>query len=170
MLDQDYNVVLASNGLEALRVIQSRLPDLIISDIMMPEMNGFELLKKLRGVANTAHLPIIFLSARAGDEATIEGLEAGADDYQVKPFSSKELLARVKTQLSIVGLRSKLEAERKKVIARDQFLSIASHELNTPLTPLKLQVQVLSRAIAKGNLAELSPERLSLWWATVKGR
>ncbi len=157
-----YNMLSASNGREALNVIQYRMPDLIISDIMMPEMGGFELLRNLKSHDKTAHLPVIFLSARAGNEATIEGLEAGADDYLVKPFSSKELLARVNTQLSVVRLRSDLVNEQKALQARDEFLSIASHELNTPLTPLKLQVQSLNWFIEQGTLSSLSPERLKV--------
>lgn len=162
MLVQNYSVLLAGNGREALRIIQNRIPDLIISDIMMPEMNGFELLKELRRQETTSRLPIILLSARAGNEATIEGLQAGADDYLVKPFSGKELLARVNTQLTMVRLRSDLESERRALLARDEFLSIASHELNTPLTPLKLQVQSLNRIIDRGNLSTLAPERLKI--------
>ena len=81
---------------------------------------------------------VILVSARAGNEAKIEGLEALADDYLVKPFLSKELLARVKTQLSVVKLRSDLVTEQKALRVRDEFLSIASQELNSPLRPLKL--------------------------------
>lgn len=162
MLKENYNVLTAINGREALLLIDRRLPDLIISDIMMPEMNGIELLKELRSRKNTLHLPLIFLSARAGNEATVEGLEAGADDYLIKPFSSKELLARVHTQLSMVKLRSELEFEKRALAARDAFLSIASHELNTPLTPLKLQVQSLNRVLKAGNIAALSSDRLKL--------
>lgn len=155
-----YNVYLASNGREALHILNDMIPDLIISDIMMPEMSGFELLNTIRRNRKTASIPVIFLSARAGNEATIEGLEAGADDYLVKPFSSKELLARVHTQLSVVKLRSDLETEKKALTARDEFLSIASHELNTPLTPLKLQVQTLSWLLEQGNFTALSTERV----------
>ncbi len=129
ILDQDYSVVAAADGREALRVIQMNGPDLIISDIMMPEMNGFELLKELRRHEKTSRLPVIFLSARAGNEATVEGFEAGADDYLIKPFSSKELLARVKTQLSMAALLSDLESERRALVVKDESLSIASHEL-----------------------------------------
>lgn len=129
LLDHDYNVLTAANGREALQVIQARNPDLIISDIMMPEMNGFELLKAVRQLKTGSRVPIIFLSARAGKEATVEGLAAGADDYLVKPFSSKELIARVRTQLAMVELKSDLESERKILLQKDEFLSIASDKL-----------------------------------------
>ncbi len=162
LLKQDYNLLTATNGKMALRVMQTQKPDLIISDIMMPEMNGMELLKELRSKEKTITLPIILLSARAGNEATIEGLEGGADDYLVKPFYGKELLARVKTQLNMAKLRTSLDLERRSLASRDEFLAIASHEINTPLTPLKIQLESLTRALDSKKLASFSPERLKI--------
>jgi len=86
-------------------------PDLILSDIMMPKLDGFGLLKKLRTTLSTRNIPVIFLSARAGDEAKVDGLQAGADDYLTKPFSSKELLARVSSHLAISTARRQTEKE-----------------------------------------------------------
>lgn len=160
VLRESFEVRSAVNGREALQLIQDRRPDLLISDIMMPEMNGFGLLRELRGQEVTSDLPIIFLSARAGDEATVEGLESGADDYLVKPFSSKEWRARVRTQLSMLELRSDLLGERKALVVRDEFISIASHELNTPLTALKIQLQSLNRLLDRGDLGAISPDRI----------
>jgi len=162
LLEQNYNLATASNGIEALRKMQIILPDLIISDIMMPEMDGLALLNELRSSEKTMRIPVILLSARAGNEATVEGLNEGADDYLTKPFASKELLARVNTQLSMVKLRSDLATEQRALFARDEFLSIASHELNTPLTPLKIQLDTLTSVLEKGNLSALTPERLKM--------
>mgnify|MGYP000465724749 CR=1 FL=1 len=80
-------------------------PDLVLSDVMMPRLDGFGLIQRLRADEETAELPIILLSARAGEEASIEGIEAGADDYLVKPFSARELLARVEGALRLAGVR-----------------------------------------------------------------
>ena len=162
LLNNDYHILTAANGIEALRLIQADLPNLIISDIMMPEMDGLALLKKLRSSEKTLRIPIILLSARSGNEATVQGLNEGADDYLTKPFSSKELIARVQTQLSMVKLRSDLAMERRAIAARDKFLSIASHEINTPLTPLKIQLDTLARVLEKGDLGTLSAERLKI--------
>ncbi len=87
------------------------LPDLILSDVMMPRMNGFQLLSAVRDSARTKLIPFIMLSARAGEESSIEGLRAGADDYLVKPFSANELMARVRSQLELGRLRIRLEEQ-----------------------------------------------------------
>ncbi|HEY9735479.1 MAG TPA: response regulator, partial [Trichocoleus sp.] len=97
LLSQRWQVETAANGAIALRSIQQNPPDLVLTDVMMPEMDGLQLLQTLRADPQTSSIPIILLSARAGEEATLEGLETGADDYLVKPFSARELVARVET-------------------------------------------------------------------------
>jgi signal transduction histidine kinase len=289
MFGAGYDVEAYADGRQALEAIVRRLPDIVITDVMMPVMNGFELLAALRADQRTRALPIVMLSARAGEEARAEGIEAGADDYLVKPFSARELLARVSTQLALAQLRrqaervARLEAEQswlgaaldrlpiplvlsepgtgrmtfanraantmaggtfplvpsitrypehlrltdendrdlpldewpavraargekvenvvvvwhspagrfpvltsaeilpaisdhpaavvvafqdvselaRAIRARDEFLSIASHELKTPLTTLKLQVQLRERALAAGNLSAFAPAALA---------
>jgi PAS domain S-box-containing protein len=101
-----YDVVPASDGLEALRLAATEKPDLVLTDVMMPNLDGFGLLRELRAEAETASIPVIMLSARAGEEARVEGLQAGADDYVVKPFSARELLARVGSMLAVTQVRS----------------------------------------------------------------
>ena len=105
ILARRWRVKVAPNGAAALRMARERLPDLILSDIMMPEMDGLELLRALRADPATSPVPVILLSARAGQEAAIEGLEAGADDYLIKPFSAREVEARVASHLELAGLR-----------------------------------------------------------------
>jgi signal transduction histidine kinase len=99
LLQQTWKVDTAADGAAALTAIDQRIPDLVLTDIMMPGIDGFELLRRLRANPDTAHVPVIMLSARAGEEASVEGFGAGANDYLVKPFSSRELFARVRTQL-----------------------------------------------------------------------
>jgi signal transduction histidine kinase len=101
LLSSNYDVVVASNGAQALKIALSEPPDLVLSDIMMPELDGFALLRELRANPVTRSIPVVFLSARAGEEASAEGREAGADDYIVKPFTARELLARVRGTLLI---------------------------------------------------------------------
>lgn len=96
-----WEITTARDGQEAIEVINTRLPDLVISDVMMPKINGFELLQEIRANPAWSNIPVILLSARAGMEATIEGLERRANDYIVKPFHTQELIARVRTQLDI---------------------------------------------------------------------
>ncbi|HEY0432529.1 MAG TPA: PAS domain S-box protein, partial [Chitinophagaceae bacterium] len=114
ILETDFPVALASNGKEALGIIEKRLPELIVSDIMMPEMDGIQLLNTVKANKASTNIPVILVSARAGEEAKVEGLATGADDYIVKPFSAKELQARVKAQIRIA---------RKRQSANDQLRS-----------------------------------------------
>ncbi|HEX7190586.1 MAG TPA: response regulator, partial [Thermoanaerobaculia bacterium] len=100
-----YEVTLVGDGAAALESAQRHPPDLVLADVMMPRMDGFRLLKELRAGERTRNLPVILVSARAGEEAKVEGIESGADDYLVKPFSAKELLARVDGHLRLHELR-----------------------------------------------------------------
>ena len=101
LLSRNYTVITAVDGEDAFAKVQEHSPDLILSDIMMPRLDGFGLLKRLRDHPATRNLPIVFLSARAGEEAKVEGLDAGADDYLVKPFSARELMAVVDANIRI---------------------------------------------------------------------
>lgn len=105
IIGTEHDVITAANGEEALEIIRNQRPSLIISDVMMPVMDGIELLKIVKGDTSTSLIPVILLTARAGEESKIEGYETGADDYLVKPFSARELLARVKSQLKINKVR-----------------------------------------------------------------
>ncbi len=104
-LSDYYQVETVGDGNAALNAVRQNPPDLVLTDVMMPQMDGFELLRSLRNDPKTQDIPIILLSARAGEESRIEGLAAGADDYIVKPFSAKELLARVEASLKLSQLR-----------------------------------------------------------------
>ncbi|WP_433385039.1 SpoIIE family protein phosphatase [Micromonospora sp. KLBMP9576] len=106
LLAPHHRVVTAADGREALDRIAERVPDLVLTDVMMPRLDGFGLVRALRADRRTAGLPIIVLSARAGEEAAVEGLRSGADDYLAKPFSSEELLARVGAHLELARLRN----------------------------------------------------------------
>src|SRR4029077_4115908 len=91
------------------------IPDLVLSDVMMPEMDGFELVAHLKNLSKTRQIPVILLSARAGEEATIDGLKAGADDYMAKPFSAKELLSRIDSNIKIANTRTNAFQQLHKI-------------------------------------------------------
>ncbi|HEY9861877.1 MAG TPA: ATP-binding protein, partial [Candidatus Obscuribacterales bacterium] len=118
LLNQGYDVETAADGVTALSVIQQQLPDLVLTDVMMPRLDGFGLLRELRAAPTTKDIPIILLSARAGEEARVEGLEAGADDYLIKPFSARELLARVEASLKLAYLRRETQ-QREQTLRLD---------------------------------------------------
>jgi len=126
LLGWRFHVVLAGNGKQALAEAAQHRPDLILTDVMMPEMDGFALLDALRRDPALRGIPVIVLSARAGEEARIEGIGAGADDYLTKPFSARELVARVEAQLKMVRMRKeameqetalKVEIQKAKLFA-----------------------------------------------------
>ena len=105
LLSAEYEVQTASDGVEALRAAFRRVPDLVVTDVMMPHLDGFGLLRALNDDPRTVGVPVLMVSARGGEDGTIEGLEAGADDYLVKPFSARELMARVRVNLELDRVR-----------------------------------------------------------------
>jgi PAS domain S-box-containing protein len=105
LLLADYEVIAVADGVEALHAAVTNQPALVLTDVMMPNLDGFGLLQALRADPVTAAIPVIMLSARAGEESRVEGLQAGADDYVVKPFSARELLARVGGILELTRVR-----------------------------------------------------------------
>jgi signal transduction histidine kinase len=160
LLAPQFRVITARDGEEALEKILEYRPDLVLSDVMMPRMDGFSLLKAIRATPEIQATPVILLSARAGEEAKIEGLEAGADDYLVKPFGGRELIARVESNIRIARERAaafrdyaeKLEqAVRKRTqdlrrlnVSLEQsnedlmqFAHVASHDLKEPVRKVR---------------------------------
>lgn len=137
LLGEAYEVESVSNGVEALAAIHRNRPDLVLTDVMMPELDGFGLLRELRANASTSTIPVILLSAKAGEDARIEGLHSGADDYLVKPFTARELLARVGAHLALGRMRRDAsERERSlrtelevRVQERTAELQVANQDL-----------------------------------------
>ncbi|SHN44223.1 ATP-binding protein [Chitinophaga sp. CF418] len=169
LLEKYYSVDTAANGREALEKITAFLPELVISDIMMPEMDGIQLLHHIKYDPATTSLPVILVSARAGEEAKIEGYDIGADDYLTKPFSAKELLARVRAQIRISRLHQqakdilqhsadelekKVEERTAELLRKnselEQFAYIASHDLQEPLRKIRTFSELLQKGLQKG--------------------
>lgn len=129
ILGTQYDVVTVADGRAALEEARRIKPDLVVADIMMPQLDGFGLLQELRAGAGTADIPIVMLSARAGEEARTEGMDAGADDYLVKPFSARELLARVSAHLKLARMRRDLGEQTAHLLESitDGFLALDSN-------------------------------------------
>jgi PAS domain S-box-containing protein len=122
LLSPHWQVETVADGEQALAAARVRPPDLVLADVMMPGLDGLALLRALRADPRTAPVPVILLSARAGEEARVEGLAAGADDYLVKPFVARELLARVETHLKLARLRDDMQATIRE---REERLRLA---------------------------------------------
>src|SRR4029077_1877535 len=115
LLGGRWHVEVVGNGEEALIFLQGRRPDLVIADVMMPKVDGFALLRDMRANPRTRDVPVLMLSARAGEESRIEGLQAGANDYLVKPFSARELIARVEAQLLRAEMQAAEESHNRRL-------------------------------------------------------
>ncbi len=156
LVAEGYEVDTVADGKAALASVQRQAPDLILSDVMMPGLDGFGLLRAVRADPEVAGVPIILLSARAGEEAKVEGLDAGADDYLVKPFAARELLARVNANIQMAALRREanraiFESEQRFLMTRDR-LSLALSTGRTSVFEWKVDSD---RVIFSGPLAEV---------------
>ena len=136
LLSRKYKVTAVEDGEQAMAAALAHPPDLVLTDVMMPRTDGFHLLRSLRDDPVTAAIPVIMLSARAGEEAESEGLEAGADDYLVKPFTTRELMARVGSHISMHRLRLELTTRE--------------HELRTTAEKAEQQYRAILETISEG--------------------
>ncbi|WP_218508570.1 ATP-binding protein [Variovorax sp. dw_308] len=145
LLSPHYELTCTANGEDAFGAARRQRPDLILTDVMMPRVDGFELLRKLRADAGLHTVPVVVLSARAGEEAKVEGLRRGADDYLVKPFSARELLARVAAniELSVTRLQGSrlMQEEARSLELLNKVGTAVAAELN-----LDRAVQVVTDA------------------------
>lgn len=150
-----FRVLKAENGEEGLLVVDEQMPDVIVLDWMMPNLSGIEVCRRLKSRTETRSIPIIMLSARSEEVDKVRGLETGADDYVVKPYSVIELVARVRTQLrrsrpSAAGLRLEfgdivLDAETHRVSRSDQMLKLGPTEFRLLSTFMEKPGRVWSR-------------------------
>ena len=149
-LSSQFNVIRAGNGNEGIIMAMDHVPDLIISDIMMPGKNGYELTSELRRNIETSHIPIILLTAKAGQESKIEGLKKGADDYLNKPFDEEELHLRVR---NILQNRRKLQEKyRKQITVNPSEIDVESLDEKFLMTVTNIIEKDLSDNSINGDL------------------
>jgi len=146
LLTSEYDVVTAPDGAAALRQAIADPPDLVLTDVMMPGLDGFGLLKALREDPATMAIPVVMLSARAGEDGTVEGLEAGADDYLVKPFTARELRARVRANLELDRVRrarDQLDRSQTLLDQAQRLAAVGSWEVDVETGAIDASTQYL---------------------------
>jgi len=132
---EGYDTADAFDGEEALQRVEEYHPDLVVLDVMMPKLDGYEVCRRLKANENTRYIPILMLTAKGEIESKVKGLEIGADDYLAKPFDYKELSARVKSLLTIKEAREKL-VEEEKSVALEKMMDEVAHEIRNPLVSI----------------------------------
>ncbi len=147
ILEEDYSISVAQSGIQALSITEKFVPDLILLDVNMPGIDGFETCRKLKAQEETHHLPVIFITARAETEDVIQGFKEGGVDYITKPFNHREVLARVETHLKIQQLIKQLELKNDELKGlnelKNKFLGMASHDMRNCLSAIKGYSQIL---------------------------
>jgi signal transduction histidine kinase/DNA-binding response OmpR family regulator len=158
LLGARFQVELANDGAKALTSIRKSPPDLVLTDVMMPGLDGFELLRALRADPATRQIPVILLSARAGEESRVEGLDAGADDYVVKPFSARELLAKIGGALELARVRREAAAATHQSKLQ---LEAVNAELELDLAAMARMQQLSTRLVGAEDVSALLHEILA---------
>lgn len=152
--EENFDVAVAQDGFEALDIIEADPPDLILLDIMMPEINGYEVCEKLKQNEKTKDIPVIFLTAKNESEDVVAGFKIGGVDYVTKPFNKDELLVRIETHLALKYSKDIILRQNAKLRElndeKNEFLGIAAHDLKNPLSGIK----GLAELIAMGNMEE----------------
>ncbi|HAM82418.1 hybrid sensor histidine kinase/response regulator [Butyricimonas virosa] len=148
---EGFGIVYAMNGTEALEKVKSEHPDLILLDVMMPDMDGFEVAGHLKVEPEQAEIPIIFLTALNDSASVVKGFQLGANDFISKPFRREELLIRVEHQLSLVDARRVIlrqtEELRKTIAGRDKLYSVIAHDLRSPMASIKMLCNTIMMSI-----------------------
>lgn len=156
---KQYEVAVATGGQQALNALENISPDLILLDIMMPEMDGYEVCRRIKENVSTSHIPVIFLTGKTETDDMVKGFRIGAADYVTKPFNAAELLARVNTHLDLKRSHDLLQQKNRELeeinASKDTFFSIISHDLKNPFTGLLNLTQLL-----RDDLDELEHEEI----------
>ncbi|WP_244225063.1 ATP-binding protein [Corallococcus sicarius] len=166
-LEGHFKVEAVADGHHALAVARERPPDVVLSDVMMPGLDGFGLLRELKSDPRTAHVPVILLSARAGEEAKVEGLNAGADDYLVKPFGVRELVARLEGTVNAAQARALREELLRALQLSETRYRLATRATKDAIWDWNLLTQEVIwneglQALFGYRAAEVRP--VSTWW------
>lgn len=147
LTNEKFAIATASNGRQALEQVEKENPDLVLLDVMMPDMSGFEVAQHLKSNPQTAEIPIIFLTVLNSTADIVKGFQVGANDFISKPFNKEELIIRVTHQISLVAAKrlilSKTEELQRTIAGRDKLYSVIAHDLRSPMGSIKMVLNML---------------------------
>lgn len=161
-----YKIITATGGVEALEKVATESPDLILLDIMMPDMDGYEVLRRLKADPAAQDIPVIFLTALHNPEDIVKGFKLGASDYVSKPFNHEELITRVAHHIYLAAAQRTITAQRDElqatVEARDKMYSVIAHDLRSPIGTLKMVFNMLLMSLTKDEIGDENFEMLTM--------
>ena len=165
-VDNTYNIMESHTGQDAIAKVKKEIPDIILLDIMMPGMDGFEVAKTIKKSYPDKFIPIIMVTAREDVDSKIRGLASGGDDYLTKPFEITELQARIKSLMRIRELQDKIAEMNKKVLVSERLSAVVAtvatlnHEINNPLCSMLLDLQMLQLSKEFENIPTAIQEKI----------
>lgn len=166
LTNEKFKIVTASDGHQALDQVEKENPDLILLDVMMPDMSGFEVSQQLKANPETAEIPIIFLTALNSTADIVKGFQVGGNDFISKPFNKEELIIRVTHQISLVAAKRIIVAQteelRKIIMGRDKLYSVIAHDLRSPMGSIKMVLNMLILNLPSSTIGEEMYELLTM--------
>ncbi len=166
LTNERFNIVTANNGTQALEQVEKENPDLVLLDVMMPDMSGFEVAQHLKANPRTAEVPIIFLTALNSTADIVKGFQVGGNDFISKPFNKEELIIRVTHQVSLVAAKriilAQTEELRKTIMGRDKLYSVIAHDLRSPMGSIKMVLNMLILSLPSKMIGDEMYELLTM--------
>lgn len=166
LTNEKFNIITASNGSQALEQVEKEKPDLILLDVMMPDMSGFEVSQKLKANPATTEIPVIFLTALNSTADIVKGFQVGGNDFISKPFNKEELIIRVTHQISLIAAKRIIVAQteelRRTIMGRDKLYSVIAHDLRSPIGSIKMVLNMLILNLEKDVIGKEMYELLTM--------
>lgn len=166
LTNEKFNVVTAMNGNQAIKMVETELPDLILLDVMMPDMSGFEVAQILKSKPGFSQIPIIFLTALNSTADIVKGFQTGANDFISKPFNKEELIIRVTHQISLIAAKriiyNQTEELKRTIKGRDKLYSVIAHDLRSPMASIKMVLNMLLMNLPPDKIGQEMHELLNM--------
>ena len=162
LTNEKFNIVTAGNGTQALEQVKKEKPDLVLLDVMMPDISGFEVAQQMKADPEMSEIPIIFLTALNSTADIVKGFQVGGNDFISKPFNKEELIIRVTHQISLVAAKRIIVAQteelRKTIMGRDKLYSVIAHDLRSPMGSIKMVLNMLILNLPSETMANQTTE------------